>query len=219
MAAPVSRVLSSSQLATLAEHGEERTAEVGETLFEIGDKSYPFIAIIEGEVAVTRRGGPGDHPPRRLGLPRRDQPALRADGVPDRGRHRADALHRGRSRGAQTAAVRRRLAVGPAAVGVRRAARDAPAPRGRRLRDHRPARLARHARAWSTSPGACGSRTPGSCQTRTRRRRRWSRVSTPRDPARAAAGRRSSCAGRATASSPGRSGSAASSRSARRSTC
>jgi thioredoxin reductase (NADPH) len=36
----------------LAEHGETRTAAVGEKLFEIGDKSYPFIAIVAGEVAV-----------------------------------------------------------------------------------------------------------------------------------------------------------------------
>jgi len=50
-------VLSESQLATLAEHGEERTAAVGETLFEIGDESYPFAAIIEGEVAVTDGAG------------------------------------------------------------------------------------------------------------------------------------------------------------------
>jgi thioredoxin reductase (NADPH) len=50
-------VLSSSQLATLAEHGEERTAEVGEKLFQIGDASYPFIAIIEGEVAVIDSAG------------------------------------------------------------------------------------------------------------------------------------------------------------------
>jgi thioredoxin reductase (NADPH) len=57
VAGPVSRVLSKSQLATLAEHGEERTAEVGETLFEIGDESYPFVAIIEGEVSVTDGGG------------------------------------------------------------------------------------------------------------------------------------------------------------------
>ena len=57
MAGPVSRVLSSSQLATLAEHGEERTAEVGERLFEVGDASYPFIAIVEGEVAVVDAGG------------------------------------------------------------------------------------------------------------------------------------------------------------------
>jgi thioredoxin reductase (NADPH) len=57
VAAPVTRVLSSSQLAVLAEHGEERTAEVGDTLFEIGDESYPFVAIIEGEVAVTDAAG------------------------------------------------------------------------------------------------------------------------------------------------------------------
>lgn len=57
MAGPVSRVLSSSQLATLAQHGEERTAEVGEKLFEIGDESYLFIAILEGEAAVLDATG------------------------------------------------------------------------------------------------------------------------------------------------------------------
>lgn len=57
MAGPVSRVLSSSQLATLAQHGEERTAEVGEKLFEIGDETYPFIAILEGEAAVLDSTG------------------------------------------------------------------------------------------------------------------------------------------------------------------
>jgi thioredoxin reductase (NADPH) len=50
-------VLSSSQLATLAEHGEERTAGVGERLVEIGDERYPFVAIREGEVAVTDAAG------------------------------------------------------------------------------------------------------------------------------------------------------------------
>jgi thioredoxin reductase (NADPH) len=57
VAVPSHRVLSKSQLATLAEHGEERTAAVGETLFEIGDESYPFAAIIEGEVAVVDGAG------------------------------------------------------------------------------------------------------------------------------------------------------------------
>jgi thioredoxin reductase (NADPH) len=57
VAGPVTRVLSKSQLATLAEHGEERTAAVGETLFEIGDATYPFVAILEGEVAVTDAAG------------------------------------------------------------------------------------------------------------------------------------------------------------------
>jgi len=41
----------------LAEHGRERTAEVGETLFQIGDETYPFIAILEGEVAVLDSDG------------------------------------------------------------------------------------------------------------------------------------------------------------------
>jgi thioredoxin reductase (NADPH) len=55
--APVSRVLSDSQLATLARHGEERTAAVGDVLFEIGDETYPFIAILEGEAAVLDGAG------------------------------------------------------------------------------------------------------------------------------------------------------------------
>jgi thioredoxin reductase (NADPH) len=56
-AGPTSRVLSGSQLARLAEVGEERSAEVGEKLFEVGDASYPFIAIREGEVAIADAGG------------------------------------------------------------------------------------------------------------------------------------------------------------------
>jgi thioredoxin reductase (NADPH) len=54
---PTSRVLSSSQLATLARLGEERTAAVGEKLFEVGDATYPFVAILAGEVAVTDAAG------------------------------------------------------------------------------------------------------------------------------------------------------------------
>ena len=57
MSNPTIRVLSSSQLQTLARHGEERTAAVGEKLFEIGDETYPFIAIVEGEAAVTDAAG------------------------------------------------------------------------------------------------------------------------------------------------------------------
>ncbi len=55
--APTARVLSGSQFETLARHGEERTAEVGDVLFEIGDATYPFIAIREGEVAVRDAAG------------------------------------------------------------------------------------------------------------------------------------------------------------------
>jgi thioredoxin reductase (NADPH) len=52
MTSPVSRVLSQSQLDLLAQHGEEKAAAVGEVLFEVGDETYPFIAIREGEAAV-----------------------------------------------------------------------------------------------------------------------------------------------------------------------
>ena len=41
----------------LAQHGERRTAEVGEILYKIGDPSYPFIAIEEGEVALRDAAG------------------------------------------------------------------------------------------------------------------------------------------------------------------
>jgi thioredoxin reductase (NADPH) len=56
-AGPVTRVLSSSQLELLARHGEERTAAVGETLFEVGDTSYPFMAILEGEATIADPSG------------------------------------------------------------------------------------------------------------------------------------------------------------------
>jgi thioredoxin reductase (NADPH) len=54
---PVGRALSKGQLETLAHHGEERSAEVGEVLFRIGDQSYPFIAIVEGEATVLDGNG------------------------------------------------------------------------------------------------------------------------------------------------------------------
>ena len=57
MEAPASPVLSESQLATLAEHGEERTAKVGDVLYRVGDPSYPLIAILEGEVAILDAAG------------------------------------------------------------------------------------------------------------------------------------------------------------------
>jgi thioredoxin reductase (NADPH) len=50
-------VLSQAQLDLLAEHGEERTAEQGEILFNVGDKSYPFMAILEGEAAIQDQSG------------------------------------------------------------------------------------------------------------------------------------------------------------------
>jgi thioredoxin reductase (NADPH) len=57
MAVPPARVLSSTQLELLAEHGEEHVAGVGEKLYEIGEATYPFIAIIEGEAAILDGAG------------------------------------------------------------------------------------------------------------------------------------------------------------------
>ena len=57
MSVPASPLLSPSQLDALAEIGEERSARVGELLYRVGDRTYPFIAILEGEVAVTDEAG------------------------------------------------------------------------------------------------------------------------------------------------------------------
>ncbi len=52
MSARFSPQLSASQLETLAAVGEEKTAAVGDALFRLGDATYPFIAILEGEVTI-----------------------------------------------------------------------------------------------------------------------------------------------------------------------
>src|SRR5690242_13316119 len=57
VAAPESPPLSIGQLRRLAEVGEERTAKVGDQLFRIGDRDYPFIAILAGEVATVDPAG------------------------------------------------------------------------------------------------------------------------------------------------------------------
>jgi thioredoxin reductase (NADPH) len=57
MAPPPSPSLSASQLDTLAALGEERAAGVGDVLFRVGDATYPFIAIREGEVAILDEAG------------------------------------------------------------------------------------------------------------------------------------------------------------------
>jgi thioredoxin reductase (NADPH) len=44
-------------MATLRDLGEERTAEVGDVLYRVGDRDYPFIAIVEGEVAIRDAAG------------------------------------------------------------------------------------------------------------------------------------------------------------------
>ncbi len=57
VAPPPSPSLSASQLATLAGLGEERRADVGEVLYRVGDRRYPFIAILAGEVAILDAAG------------------------------------------------------------------------------------------------------------------------------------------------------------------
>ena len=57
MTPTASPLLSGSQLATLSGLGEERTAAVGDALFRVGDATYPFIAIREGEVAILDAAG------------------------------------------------------------------------------------------------------------------------------------------------------------------
>ena len=54
---PISPLLSAAQLANLASLGEERTAEVGDVLYRVGDERYPFIAILEGEAAILDSAG------------------------------------------------------------------------------------------------------------------------------------------------------------------
>src|SRR3954465_74181 len=50
-------MLSAAQLATLAERGDQRAADVGDVLYRVGDRRYPFIAILHGEVAILDAAG------------------------------------------------------------------------------------------------------------------------------------------------------------------
>jgi thioredoxin reductase (NADPH) len=54
---PARPILSEAQFDTLRERGVERTAEVDEVLYRIGDQRYPLIAIIEGEAAIIDVNG------------------------------------------------------------------------------------------------------------------------------------------------------------------
>src|SRR5689334_7408203 len=57
MTAPASPALAASQLARLARLGEERTANVHDVLYSVGDRTYPFVAILDGEVAIVDAAG------------------------------------------------------------------------------------------------------------------------------------------------------------------
>jgi thioredoxin reductase (NADPH) len=52
-----SPMLSASQIARLAELGEERTAAAGDVLYRVGDERYPFVVVLEGEVAIIDSAG------------------------------------------------------------------------------------------------------------------------------------------------------------------
>jgi thioredoxin reductase (NADPH) len=54
---PPAPTLSAAQIATLAELGEARSAAAGDVLYRVGDATYPFIVIVEGEVAVLDAAG------------------------------------------------------------------------------------------------------------------------------------------------------------------
>src|SRR5947208_16753535 len=54
---PESPALSASQLAKLAELGEERKGDAGDVLYRVGEQRYPFIVILEGEVAILDAAG------------------------------------------------------------------------------------------------------------------------------------------------------------------
>jgi len=64
---PLSPLLSESQIAALAEIGEERSAAVGDLLYQVGDRPHSLMVIIEGAVSITDtsaneliRHGPSD---------------------------------------------------------------------------------------------------------------------------------------------------------------
>jgi thioredoxin reductase (NADPH) len=52
--------LGEQQLAELAPFGTERTVAVGDVLYSAGDDEYDFVAVIEGEAEIVRRGPDGD---------------------------------------------------------------------------------------------------------------------------------------------------------------
>src|SRR5438094_2267572 len=50
-------MLSASQQARLAALGDDLTAKAGDVLYRVGDQSYPFIVILDGEVAILDAAG------------------------------------------------------------------------------------------------------------------------------------------------------------------
>ena len=52
MVATVESLFSPEQMRTLGDYGDERSAAVGDVLFKPGDRIYPLVVILEGEVAI-----------------------------------------------------------------------------------------------------------------------------------------------------------------------
>ena len=52
--------LDAAQLAELAPFGTERVVEVGDMLYQAGDDDYDFIAMLDSEAEIVRRGPDGE---------------------------------------------------------------------------------------------------------------------------------------------------------------
>ena len=197
MPPPASPLLSASQLATLAELGEERTRRRRRRAVPRRRPALSVHRDPRGRGGDPRRGRQRDRPARRVGLPRRDEPAVRPDRLRDGGRHasrcatsRSTATCCGRccSRTGRSSDLR--------ALDLHRAARGAAAVAGRRHRDRRPALVRR--RRCGCVEFARSNRLPFTWRdpsTRRSGRGGAGRRARRREPAaRAAAGRRRSCA-------------------------
>ena len=150
MASLTDPALAASQLATLARGGRGADGGRRRRPVQAWRRDLPVHRHPGGRGHGPRRGRQRDHQLRPRELPRRAEPALRPDGVPDRDRQAAAALHRGRAGEASRPTVRRQRAQRPRADDLHRAARGAAAdpgnrPRGRRAAlvrgDDAPARL------------------------------------------------------------------------------
>ena len=174
MTNPTDPSLSASQLERLGEWVRSARRDVGDALFRVGDATYPFVAILEGEVAILDAAGNEIIRCGPVEVPGRAEPALGPDGVLDRGRDAAPALRRGRPGRPARVAVRGRSAQRPAALDLHRPARSPAAGPGHRPRD-RGAALVRGddaaARLRSGEPPALHLARP-----RTTRRRRRPRL-------------------------------------------
>ena len=126
VATPDSPMLSDSQLATLADVGDEAHGRCRRPALPRRRSAVPVHRDHRRRGRDRRRRRPGDHPPRPVEVPRRAEPALGTDRLRHRGRHPALALHRRRPRRDARAAVRRRAAERPRPVHIHRQARGAP---------------------------------------------------------------------------------------------